>query len=136
LLPLTKAENWFISAEPCNVARRKNTMSAWYVKGAEQFTEEIKSRLESVFSKINISPYTEPIELHGKILEDGRIIFSTPNWVDTKVTSALVSGLNGLPSLEPARVDGKAVQQDVILVIKFNSNVYSFTYRYLPLKTN
>jgi hypothetical protein len=136
LLPLTKAENWIKSADPCHVTPRKNALSAWYIKGAEQFAEEIKSRLEPVFSKPDLGPHTEPIELLGRIQADGRILFSTPKLVNTKVTSALIPALNGLPALQPAQVDGKPVEQDMLLLITFNASVYSFTYRYLPPKTD
>jgi hypothetical protein len=135
LLSLVKAENLRASSEPCDVARKKYIIPARYPKGAEQFGEEIKERLAPVLNKLNLTSFNEPLELQGKIWEDGRLTFTAKNG-DPGVTSTLISGLYGLPSLEPARADGKKVQQDMIITIKYNSSVYSFSYRFLPIKAD
>jgi hypothetical protein len=83
---------------------------------------------------MNIS-FNEPIELQGKILENGRIIFDAQKG-DSKLTTALISELHSLPSLEPARADGRAAQQDMIITIRLNSSVYIFSYRLLPIKAD
>ena len=131
ILPLINAENLWVSNEPCNATRKKFIINARYPKGADQFGEEIKDRLAPVLEKMNLS-FNEPLELQGKILEDGRIIFDAPKG-DSKNTSPLISALHSLPLLEPARADGKPTQQDMIIIIKLNSSVYSFSYRFLPV---
>jgi len=135
LLPLVKAEGLWTSYEKCGVVRKKYVVNARYPKGAEQFAVEIKDRLGPLLNKMNLSPFNEPIELTGKIMEDGRITFDAKNG-HSNLTSMLIAGLIGLPALEPAWVDHKAVQQDLIVTIKYNSSVYSFSYRLLPIKTN
>jgi hypothetical protein len=135
-LPLIRVEKMLLSNELCNVAKKKDTIYAWYNKGAQQFAEEIRDRLDRVISKLNLSPYHEPVDLHGKILVDGRVTFIPRTSGDPKLVAALTSGLNGLPYLQPAKIDGKAVEQEMIITLKFNSAVYSFSYRFLPINGN
>ena len=134
LLPLVKAENLWVSSDPCKAVPQKLMVNARYGKGAEQFGEEIGNRLGPVLSRMNIS-FNEPIELQGKILENGRIIFDAQKG-DSKLTTALISELHSLPSLEPARADGRPAQQDMIITIRLNSSVYIFSYRLLPIKVD
>ena len=132
MLPLIKAENLWVSNEPCYAAQKKNVINARYSKGADQFGEEIRDRLAPVLETMNVS-FNEPLEILGKILETGRISFGAPKG-DSKLTAPLISALQNLPFLEPARADGKVTQQDMIIIIKVNSSVYSFSYRILPIK--
>jgi hypothetical protein len=105
ILPLINAENLWGSNEPCNATRKKIVINARYPKGADQFGEEIKDRLAPVLEKMNVS-FNKPLELQGKILEDGRIIFDASKG-DSKNTSPLISALHSLPLLEPTRAAGK-----------------------------
>ena len=134
MLPLINAENFWVTSEPCNAVPKKLIVNARYSKGTDQFVEEIGNRLGPMLSRMNIS-FNEPIELQGKILENGRIIFDAQKG-DSKIISTLISELKTLPSLEPARANGKAKQQDVIIVIRLNSSVYVFNYRLLPIKAD
>ncbi|MCW3115779.1 MAG: hypothetical protein JWR18_4175 [Segetibacter sp.] len=136
ILALTKAENLVVSAFPCGPVKRRNIVNAFHPAGEEQFRNAIRDHLEPVLSKTVIGPFSEPIQLNGKILEDGRIKFTSSNGTDRDLISALIVAMNGLPSLKPATVDGKAVQQDLQFTINRNNNLYSFTYRLLPIIQN
>ena len=45
-----------------------------------------------------------------------------------------LSAPNGLPFMEPARLDNKMVQQEMVVSVSFSASVYRFNYRLLPVK--
>ncbi|MCW3107795.1 MAG: hypothetical protein JWQ09_2301 [Segetibacter sp.] len=133
LLHLTKAEKMWMSNVPCHGTRQAITIYAQPPNGTEQFSNWVAERLGPVLNSSQLNSINEPIELKGKVQEDGRIIFKNTEGNDRRLVSALTTGLNGLGNFTPARADGKIVQQDIIIIIKYNSSVYTFTYRLLPV---
>jgi hypothetical protein len=133
LLHLAKAEKLWMSTVPCHGARQAIATNAQPANGPEQFTNWIAERLGPVLNNVQLNSVNEPIELKGTVLEDGRLTFKNTEGNDRKLVSALTMGLSGLSNFTPARRDGKTVQQELVIIIKYNSSVYTFTYRLLPV---
>ena len=130
LLPFIKAEHFWVSREPCHAAPKKIFISDHYAKGTQPFGEELAVHLTPVLNGLKLVSFNEPIELRGKVLTDGRLVFDATD----KTAASLKSGLMGLPLLEPARLDWKKVEQEIVIEISYNMSVYRFRYRFLPLE--
>ena len=131
LLPFIKAERFWVSSEPCHAAPKKIAISAHYAKGPQAFGAEISERLTPVLNGLKLVSFNEPIALRGKVLTDGRLVFDATD----KITARVKSGLMGLPLLEPAWLDGKRVEQEIVIEISYNTSVYRFRYWFLPVET-
>lgn len=134
LLSLVKGEQLWLASVPCNGVAAKTINGARYAAGAQQFKIAIKDHLEPVLGSLQLSQFAEPIELQGKVLTNGRILLYAGKGIDQKLLPAFSSGLNGLPLLLPATVDGKAAEQEILITIRYNSSVYIFTYSLLAVK--
>ncbi|NDK57595.1 toxin-antitoxin system YwqK family antitoxin [Pontibacter fetidus] len=130
-LPYLTAERMNVSFTPCGVAYKTG---AYYRNGAEAFSEEIKKQVSDYLKNVNLKPYENELNIEGEIAEDGRIInFTYRNAFNDRIASGIVSALRKLPSLEPARADGKPITQKFEIKFAFHSGVYRFNYRFMPL---
>lgn len=133
LLPFTKAEKMWMSSTPCHGIQPAIAINAQPPNGPEQFMNWVAERLGPILNSVQPNSINEPIELKGKVVKDGRIVFENTEGNDRKLISALTAGLSGVGNFSPARLDGKVVDQEMTIIIKYNSSVYSFSYKLLPV---
>jgi hypothetical protein len=133
LLPLYRSDDLIASVSDCYAL---NIVAASYPQGGQQFISQIGERLTPVLDQLNLGTLNEPIVLQMKILTDGRLLFDPADGTDPKIISACTVALNALPAFTPASVNRKLVEQQMLIIIRRNSSVYTFNYALLPVRLN
>ena len=137
VLPFVNAEKLRISSVPCNGIKRKHIVNAQYRNGFASFSDEIKRLVSPYLSKVDLRPYDNELTFNGEVSEKGYVsITDYTNSFDDKIASGLQRELRKLPNLEPALEDGKPVPQKFVINFIFSRGMYSFGYRFLPLRSD
>ncbi len=131
----TRAEKLRISMVPCNGTKRKHVVNAQYNNGLSSFSMYISDLVKPVISTYNIVAYKDDLTLDGDISEKGTITsLKAHNTFNESLARGIIIALRNLPVLNPAMVDGKAVKQQFTITFTFLNGMYSFTYKFLPVK--
>ena len=137
LVPFERAEKLHISFTPCNGVKRKHLVTAQYSNGLQSFSQLISKEVGPLISAANVKSYNGDLVLEGYISEKGEInITKISNMAYEALGRNISFKLRALPLLVPASADGKPIQQGFNITFKFLNGMYSFQYRFLPLKTN
>lgn len=131
LLPHLQASRMMPSNDLCAAGSKA---AANYKIGWNKFIGEIGERFLPALTNLALQPLNRPLLLKLKIVEDGRLVFDEADLNEASIVSALRPTLHGFPLFIPASVNGKPVQQSLLIEIKQNASVYWFGYRLLPLE--
>ena len=137
-IPFARAEKLRISIVPCNGVKSKHVVNAQYSNGLSSFSQYIADLARPAISRFNIASYQSSLTLAGDVSEQGQIVGlkTAEGSFNLSLAQAIISALHSLPPLLPATVDGKPVKQSFTITFAFSSGMYSFSYRFLPVKVN
>jgi len=138
VLPFTRAEKLHASLVPCNGLKSKHIVNAQYKDGLSSFSQYIADLARPAISKFNIASYQSSLTLAGDVSEQGQIVAlkTAEGSFNLGLAQAIIRELHSLPPLLPATVDGKPVKQSFTITFVFSSGMYSFSYKFLPVKAN
>ena len=134
LLPYLNAEKLTI-APPCDGSYGKHIVGAQYEGGLQAFSSYIIDIVKPALTGFDLTKYNGSLDLEGDVSEKGTIEnLRTPNSFAMDLANAISRSFHSLPALHAATVDGKPVKQSFVITFKFYNGIYSFTYRFLPIK--
>jgi len=137
-LPFNRAEKLHASLVPCNGLKNKHVVNAQYKDGLSSFSQYIADLARPAISRFNIASYQSSLTLVGDVSEQGQIVGlkTAEGSFNLSLAQAIINELHSLPPLLPATVDGKPVKQSFTITFTFSNGMYSFGYKFLPVKLN
>jgi hypothetical protein len=136
MLPFTHAERLRISMVPCDGTKRKHLVNAQYGNGFSSFSDEIGRVVRPYIEKVDIRDFENEIDIEGYVNDLGILTaLSSRGSLRDDIARGLISRLHDLPSLVPAKADGKPVRQKIIFKFVFEKGMFSFSYRLLAIES-
>lgn len=137
LLPISNAANLMSSRQACDPSMSmKKIVYAVYKEGNNAFLSKLLVEVAPVFAKVDLKQYSsKTFGIKGIIDSKGKLgnFRYVDGWEDRQA-SALLGALYRLPYLEPALVDGKPVDSEVLLTFRIDQGLYTSSWKLLPLK--